>query len=94
MNKIINTIMNADSNVLYFCGAGKDRTGVVSAIILRKLGYNDQVIIDDYMETKDNLMGFLIAYVKEHPEIDINIIIPNEENIKKVLESLNLLRWS
>ena len=41
MEKIINTIMNADSNVMYFCGAGKDRTGVVSAIILRKLGYKD-----------------------------------------------------
>ena len=88
MDKIINTIMNADSNVMYFCGAGKDRTGVVSAIILRKLGYSDQVIIDDYMETKDNLMGFFTAYGKEHPEVDINIIIPNEENIKKVLEVL------
>ncbi len=40
IDKIINTIMNADSNVMYFCGAGKDRTGVVSAIILRKLGYS------------------------------------------------------
>lgn len=88
MDKIINTIMNADSNVMYFCGAGKDRTGVVSAVILRKLGYNDQVIIKDYMETKDNLMEFLTAYVNEHPEIDINIIVPNEENIKKVLEIL------
>ncbi len=88
MDKIINTIMNAVSNVMYFCGAGKDRTGVVSAVILRKLGYDDQLIIDDYMETKDNLMGFLTAYVKEHPEVDINIIIPNEENIKKVLEAL------
>ena len=88
MDKIINTIMNADSNVMYFCGAGKDRTGVVSAVILRRLGYDDQVIIDDYMETKDNLMGFLTAYVNEHPEIDINIIIPDEENIKKVLETL------
>ena len=37
---------------------------------------------------KENLMGFLTAYVKEHPEVDINIIIPNEENIKKVLECL------
>ena len=46
------------------------------------------MIIDDYMESKDNLKGFLTAYVNEHPEIDINIIIPNEENIKKVLESL------
>ena len=88
MEKIINTIMNADCNVMYFCGAGKDRTGVVSAIILRKLGYNNQVIIDDYMESKDNLKEFLTAYVNEHPETDINIIIPNEENIKKVLESL------
>lgn len=87
MDNIINTIMNADSNVMYFCGAGKDRTGVVSALILKKLGYSDQVVIDDYMETKDNLMGFFTAYVKDHPETDINIIIPNEENIKKVLES-------
>ena len=88
MDQIISTIMNAKSNVLYFCGAGKDRTGVVSAIILRKLGFSDQVIIDDYMETKENLMGFLTAYVEEHPEVDINIIIPNENNIKRVLETL------
>ena len=86
MKKIIHTIMDAESNVLYFCGAGKDRTGVVSAIILRKLGYSDQTIIDDYMDTKDNLRGFLISYVAEHPEVDINTIVPNEDNIKKVLE--------
>lgn len=87
MDKIIHTIMNAKSNVLYFCGAGKDRTGVVSAIILKRLGYSDQIIIDDYMETKDNLMGFLNSYVAEHPEVDINTTVPNEENIKRVLES-------
>ncbi len=88
MDKIINIIMNAKSNVMYFCNAGKDRTGVVSAIILKKLGYSNQVIIDDYMETKDNLIGVLTEYAKEHPEVDINIIIPNEENIRRVLENL------
>ena len=62
-------------------GAGKDRTGVVSAIILKKLGYSDQVIVDDYMETKDTLMGFLTSYVKEHPEVDI------------VLLQINYLDW-
>lgn len=86
MDTIISTIMNANTNVMYFCGAGKDRTGVVSAVMLKKLGYSDQVIVDDYMETKENLMGFLTAYVGEHPEVDINIITPNAENIKKVLE--------
>lgn len=88
MNRIIDTIMSAAGNVMYFCNAGKDRTGVVSAIILKKLGYSDQVIIDDYMETKDNLMEFLMAYVSEHPEVDINIILPNEDNIRRVLEAM------
>lgn len=88
MDLIIETIMNAETNVMYFCGAGKDRTGVVSAIILRKLGVSDDAIIDDYMKTKDNLMNFLRAYVDGHPEVDLNTIVPREENIKKVLKAL------
>lgn len=89
MDRIINTIMNAGSNVLYFCGAGKDRTGVVSAIILKKLGFDDQTIVDDYMKTKENLLDFLLDYAKTHPQVDINTIIPNENNIRKVLEKLS-----
>lgn len=89
MDRIIHTIMDAKSNVLFFCGAGKDRTGVVSAIILKKLGYDDQTIVDDYMKTKENLLDFLTDYVKKHPEVDINTIIPNEENIKRVLAALS-----
>ena len=92
MDEIIQTIMGAKSNVLFFCGAGKDRTGVVSAIILKKLGFDDQTIIDDYMKTKENLHDFLTAYVKEHPQVDINTVIPNENNIKKVLETLSQIR--
>lgn len=88
MDKIIQTILDAKSNVLYFCGAGKDRTGVVSAIILKKLGFDDQTIIDDYMKTKENLLGFLTDYVKKHPQVDINTVIPNENNIRKVLDTL------
>ena len=88
MDKIISTILEAGTNVMYFCGAGKDRTGVVSAILLKRLGYSNQEIIKDYMKTKENLIGFLTSYVKSHPEVDINIIIPNEENIKKVLTAL------
>ncbi len=88
MDEIIDTIMNAKSNVLYFCEAGKDRTGVVSAIILKKLGYDEKTIIDDYMETRGNLLKFLTDYVKDHPEVDINTILPNERNIRAVLNML------
>ena len=88
MDEIIRTIMGAKSNVLFFCGAGKDRTGVVSAIILKMLGFDDQTIIEDYMKSKDNLFNYLTTYVESHPEVDIGILIPNEDNIRKVLAAL------
>lgn len=86
MEKIIDTIMNAKSNVMYFCTAGKDRTGVVSAMILKRLGFSDDVIIDDYMKSKDNLMDMLTAYVGAHPEVDMKIIIPHRENMEQLLK--------
>ncbi|WP_455717717.1 tyrosine-protein phosphatase [Anaerosporobacter sp.] len=88
MEKIIDTIMNSKSNVMYFCTAGKDRTGVVSALILKKLGFDDESIIDDYMISKENLIDMLTAYVREHPEVDIDIIIPHRENMKRFLKQL------
>lgn len=88
MEKIVDTIMGAKSNVMYFCTAGKDRTGVVSAIILKRLGFSDEVIINDYMESKDNLMDMLTAYVGVHPEVDIEIIIPHRENMEQLLKHL------
>ena len=89
MDKIIQTILDAKSNVLYFCGAGKDRTGVVSAILLKKLDFDDQTIIDDYMKTKENLLDFLTAYVREHPQVDLNTILPNENTIRAVLDAIS-----
>ena len=85
MDIILDTILNAASNVMYFCTAGKDRTGVVSALLLKRLGVSETVIVDDYMKSRENLMDTLTAYVKEHPEVDIDIIVPREENIRKVL---------
>lgn len=89
MEKIIDTIMNAESNVMYFCTAGKDRTGVVSALILKRLGFSDEVIIDDYMKSKDNLMDMLTAYASTHPDVDIEIIIPHSENMQRFLKHLS-----
>ena len=85
MDTILDTILNAATNVMYFCTAGKDRTGVVSALLLKRLGASEDAIVEDYMKSKDNLMEMLTEYVKSHPEVDIDIIIPQEENIRKIL---------
>lgn len=85
MEIILDTIMNAASNVMYFCTAGKDRTGVVSALLLKRLGASENVIVEDYMASKENLWDMLTAYGQSHPDVDMDIIIPREENIRKVL---------
>lgn len=49
---IIKTIINLNDDeysVLFHCTAGKDRTGIISAILLLMLGADKQTIIDDYM---------------------------------------------
>lgn len=86
MEQIIDTIMNADTNVLYFCNAGKDRTGVVTAIILSRLGCNKQYIIDDYLLSGENLKNDLILFARDNPDIDIEVITPHAEYIEKFLE--------
>lgn len=88
MDAILETILNAASNVMYFCTAGKDRTGVVSALLLKRLGISEEVIVEDYMKSKDNLLDMLTSYVKNHPEVDFDIIIPQEDNIRQVLSKI------
>ena len=85
MDRIIDAAWNSESNVLYFCNAGKDRTGVVSAILLYKSGINLQYIVDDYMKTKENLKDVLEAFAKHNPSINIEVITPCERYIKEFL---------
>lgn len=89
MERILDTIWHADTKVMYFCTAGKDRTGVVSAMLMKKLGCDKQVIIADYMASKENLMDMLTAYAAAHPEVALEIIIPQEENMEKLLHGLS-----
>ncbi|MDE6591610.1 MAG: tyrosine-protein phosphatase [Oscillospiraceae bacterium] len=88
MDRIIDVIMNAKTNVMYFCTAGKDRTGVVSAVIMKRLGFDDEAIIEDYMKSKENLMDMLTEYVSVHPDVDIEIVTPHRDNIGQLLKKL------
>jgi protein-tyrosine phosphatase len=40
-----------DSALVYHCTAGKDRTGIATALILYALGVDEQIIISDYLAT-------------------------------------------
>jgi protein-tyrosine phosphatase len=41
--------------ILVHCAAGKDRTGLVTALLLRLLGVDDEDIVADYLRTERNM---------------------------------------
>lgn len=45
---------NNGSGIFFHCTVGKDRTGVVSAVILSALGVDKEAIYKDYLETNDH----------------------------------------
>jgi len=49
--------------LLFHCSAGKDRTGVLTALLLESLGTPREVILDDYMQSVRNSPGLIV-----HPE--------------------------
>ncbi|MDH3211410.1 MAG: tyrosine-protein phosphatase [Myxococcales bacterium] len=53
--RVITTLAASSAPAVYHCAAGKDRTGVISAILLGLLGVPDGIIIADYAATQENL---------------------------------------
>ena len=86
MPDVFKTIANAKDGVMVNCSAGKDRTGVVSAILLSLCGVSRKDIIYDYMITKVcNKERFDLLH-KNFPEVDMNIVIPKERYMQEFLD--------
>ena len=85
-DEMIEFLLNAKSNVLYFCNAGKDRTGVASAVLLYRLGMPYGYIVEDYMKSKANLQARLNEFAAKNPSIDPNIVIPQKRYIEEFLD--------
>lgn len=78
MPKVFRTIANAESGVMFNCTAGKDRTGVVSAILLLHAGVSDADIIENYVLTREYGRERLELVHKNFPEVDMKIVTPKE----------------
>jgi protein-tyrosine phosphatase len=51
--KIFTTIYEAKGGVIYNCTAGKDRTGMVTTLLLLLAGVSEENIIEDYMASNE-----------------------------------------
>lgn len=86
MPRILKAIADADTGVMYNCAAGKDRTGVVTAILLMLCGVSDEEITADYMLTKECNRERFELLRKRRPDLDMNIVIPRESYIRDFMD--------
>lgn len=85
MPEVFKCIANAKTGVMFNCTAGKDRTGVVAAILLLHAGVDDKDIIDNYVLTKEYGKERLELVHKNFPELDMNIVTPCEMFMEEFL---------
>lgn len=85
-DRLIERLLAAKTGVLYFCNAGKDRTGVVTAALLHRLGFPTSYIVADYMRSGVALRQALFEFAEHDPTVDIRVITPSEQYILAFLE--------
>jgi protein-tyrosine phosphatase len=94
IGRVIGTIATADAGAVFHCAAGKDRTGVISAIVLGLLGVPDDVIVADYVATQDNLdaiverLNSLEGYRTMLAELPPDTMHANPETMMEFLERM------
>jgi hypothetical protein len=58
----LEAVATAPGAVVFHCTAGKDRTGVVAAVLLSVVGVADDAIVDDYGRSRDGMVRLVRGY--------------------------------
>ncbi len=82
ISSILRTLLEAPGGVLFHCTAGKDRTGVISAILLMLAGVDKRLIVKDYMLTAEFIKPLIDRYAKTVPAYRRYLIEPQQSVIE------------
>lgn len=81
IKKIIHEILDSENPVLYHCTAGKDRTGIITALILTILKFDRETIDNDYLLSNNyrkQLVQRRLHLAHDlhfiYPKMDLNVI--------------------
>ena len=89
IRNIFNIIANSKGGTIYYCNAGKDRTGVITALILKLLDIDNEEIAKDYVLSGEYLKEMLFNFsLHSEKENILEIITPKKENMHIFLERL------
>ena len=78
-------LASPDSPILFHCFAGKDRTGLAAAIILKSLGVADEIVFEDYLKTNSMRQEANQLIIEDLRKKGLS-----EEQLKEVLVMMNV----
>ena len=93
--QVLETIAHTSGSAVFHCAAGKDRTGVISAILLGVVGVRDEVIAADYAATRESLDAIIARLTASKGYETMFESLPPDTlhaNPETILEMLALLR--
>lgn len=91
-------LCDKDYSVLYHCTEGKDRTGMITALLLTVLGAERDVILEDYLFTntvnRKKAVGYYILvrifkWNKKAAHLVYNVFVAREEYINEVFKVID-----
>jgi len=94
LGMIIGAVAESEPGVLVHCFAGKDRTGIVSALLLSVVGVPDEVVAEDYALTSGriaHLIEMWRAYAIDHGQdmaMFENAVSSEAETMRATLEHI------
>ncbi|WP_333663540.1 tyrosine-protein phosphatase [Chishuiella changwenlii] len=81
IKQIIHEILDAEQPVLFHCTAGKDRTGIVSALLMKILNFDDETIFQTYLQSNNQREKIIKKRLKLannlhflYPKMDIGVL--------------------
>lgn len=77
---------DAPRGAVIHCTAGKDRTGVVCALLLANAGVGVEEIAADYALTQQRMGGVLERVCRENPALCYDALVAREENMLRFWE--------
>lgn len=79
---------------VFFCSAGKDRTGILSAVVLGALGVEDETIVADYVLTTEAIdkiitrLGSLPGAPAMYREVPTSNFAPYAETMERMVDEV------
>lgn len=92
----LRAIATSEGAAIVHCAAGKDRTGVIIALVLLAAGVEPEAIVADYMATADRMDAIIErlsrsqTYASDVTSRPVRAHLPREETMKAFLEQLHV----